>query len=906
MRAAAAWLVIACLSLSAAPGAVADDAFEWFGGLRLDERVPSPREVIGHEVGERFTRHHLVGDYMRALADASDRASLVEYGRTHQRRPLYALTITSPANLARLEEILERNRALADPRNTSDARASRIIEDNPAIVWLSYNVHGNEASCTEAALRVAYTLVAGTNPEIDTLLDDIVVVIDPCLNPDGRERYVSFFDNHVGAQPNANPDGAEHHEPWAWGRVNHYLFDLNRDWVWGVHPESRTRMALYRRYLPHFHADFHEQGIHSPYFMGAGDTPYNLNIPQESKDWFDRYGRASAEAFDRFGLPYATKESFDYLYPGYGKVTPVYHGAVSLLCEQAGHGFAGLAVDVDDEHGPGLTLTLRDRARNHFIASMAYLEETARSRREQLERFRRFFVDSMDAPTTSAGERIGAFAFLPGTDPAAMRDLWELCALHGIEVRRVTSTARVGGATRFFPPYGAGEEAELPAGTLLVRLDQPLSRLALTLFERDAAVEDPDTYDITSWTTPVMFGLDALEIRGSIEGIQSEPVESWPAASAESASAPGRVATIVPAGTGDFPLVLAEAARLNLFARLLDDSVVVREQPRTVAPRGSLLVHTIRNNPSDLAAFLASMRERGIVTHAMDFGYPVEGPALGNDANVRLITPRIALVRGGGISSLSFGHTWHMLDLRWPTPHTVVHGEEIGEIDWDRYNVLVLPSARSLASIFDDEGVEALKGWVRKGGSVVAIGSSSEWASEKLLGLDEDENVGRDDEDDGEGEEESDERDDGDEELFRLSWEERRQRAVEDRVPGALLAAEVDLTHPLGAGLRDRVGFHVFSGEPLPVADDGHVVARFVSSDARIGGSISQENLDALAGTPAVTHHRLGGGSVICFASDPTNRGMNRAGMRLLMNAILLAPSNSSALQPLGDDAHEH
>ena len=384
----------------------------------------------------------------------------------------------------------------------------------------------------------------------------------------------------------------------------------------------------------------------------------------------------------------------------------------------------------------------------------------------------------------------------------------------------------------------------------------------------------------------------------------------WPREDAARAEGPGRVATIAPSGSGDFAPALAEAARLNLFARVTDDRIVVSDEPRVEAARGSLLAHTIRNEREDLDAFIEAMAERGVATHAMDGGYPSEGPALGNNANMRFITPRVALLRGGGVSSLSFGHTWHMLDVRWPAPHTVLEATELRRVDWDDYNVLVLPSARSLSSTFDGGALDALKEWVRGGGTVVAIGGSAAWASTELLGMERDENVGGDDGDD-EGDDDDGEADEDDEEeAFRMTYAERRDRRVENRVPGALLAAEIDTTHPLAAGMDGRVGFHVFSGRPLPVEDDGYVVARFMeTSDGgspRIGGSISEENLSKLAGTPAVTQHRMGGGAVVCFASDPTNRGMNRAGMRLLMNAILLSPSNAGALQPLGEDAHEH
>lgn len=908
---------------SSSPVPAGEQAYEYrlegmADALRFDPGVPSPLQFLGFEIGTYFTRPHDTVAYARALAAASDRAIYTEYGRTHQRRELGILTISSPKNLVRLDAILEANRQLADPASISAARAAEIARSNPAVVWLSFNVHGNEASCTEAAQQLAYTLIAATNPEIQRMLDEVVVVIDPCLNPDGRARYVHWYEQTVGATPDPDPIAREHREPWPSGRPNHYLFDLNRDWLWGTQPESRARMAIYRRYMPQVHIDYHEQGIFSPYFLGAGDTPYNTNIPQESKDWFDRLGRASAEAMDRAGLPYATRERFDYLYPGYGKVTPVYHGAISLLTEQAGHGRAGLTIDVVPANTPGYNLSLQDRTRNHFITAMSYVEHTAQNRRAQIERFARYFEES----AARSSDTIAGFVIAPTNDTALLDRVWDLCQIHGIEIHRLQADVRIApdDAQRYFPPFtGAGaadsEQLTLPAGSWYIPTAQPMGRLALTVFERQTEVEDRDTYDITGWSYPAMLGLNALEVRSPLQVSALERLTDFTPfpARGERPRVEDAYAFYVPSDQHRFPIALGLAARHSLFARLTAEPIELADGVTIAA--GSLLVMPARNPRDAIAAFADRLWQDGFAMHATGTGYPVRGPAAGNNANRRFMPARVVLASGSPISSLSFGHTWHLLDHVSPTAHTVVNIEDLGSVDWSKVNVLVLPSG-SIGRSITGSTLDALKSWINTGGTVVAIGSSATWASTELAGLKAEDNADEDRKVTPQPWDTTDQTPAS--AVHTLTYAQREARNIDRRVPGVVLAATVDTTHPINAGLGSQVAFHVFSATPLPVASGGFVLARFgpytptddLASQTfapRIGGSISPSNLQRLAGRPAVTLHRVGRGNVICLLSDPTNRGMNHAGMRMLLNAIHLGPSMSGA-QPLGeeDDEHDH
>ncbi len=836
-----------------------DPVFDYFGGLEFERSIPRPADIIGHEIGERFTRQDRVLAYLETLAKVSDRVTYDEYGRTHQQRVLSYVVISSPDNLNRLDEILAANAELADPRNTSASRADEIARDNPAIVWFSYNVHGNEPSPSEAAMQVAYTLAAGVNAEIRDILNDVVLVIDPMLNPDGHERYVSFIDNATGAKPNADPVAAEHDEPWPGGRSNHYMFDLNRDWVWLVQPESQARLPVYRRFRPQLHIDYHEQGYRSPYFFGAGDTPYNRNIPGETIEWLDVYGEDNAEVFDARGLLYSTRERFDYLYPGYGKVLPVYHGAVGLLCEQAGHSRAGLAIKVDDSY----TLTLRERAHHHFLTGMSYLETTARLKQEQIKRFADFFRSSMELRDGVPA----AFVVSAANDPGLLSKLWDLCDGQGIEVERLRDSLPLDGLHEY--RHGeVVEEGQAPAGSWVIRSTQPMGRLAAALMERSTFVEDPDTYDMTSWSLPVMFGLDAWYSDSPL-GVRTERITEWTQPRGRVLGG-GNVAVLVDSRQSRFGVAMGIAAELELSCRVAGEPFTIEGRSFGIS---SLIVHTGRNNSAAIESFIERVCDAGTDVVRVGTGLTEAGPVLGANANAKAELPNVLLLRGDSFSSLSYGHHWHLLDIESPLPYTAVNAGSVGSIDLDDFSVVVAPSG-GMSSGLGGRGVDALRTWIRDGGTLVASGSSAYWASSALLEIEEEE------------EESEDERPP----LNELSWEERQDRSVEDRVPGAILRASVDGSHPLSAGVREWIGVLKFGARALPVGESGQVVVRF-DEDMLIGGVIADRYIESLTGEPWMTVHRMGRGRVICLSDDPTNRGFHHASMRLLLNAIVIGPS---------------
>ena len=471
-----AGLLVAVL---AAPGAV------------LAQEPPSPAEVLGWELGERFSDVAAVYRYVDALAEASPRVSVEEYGRSVEGRPLLQVLVASPEHRTRLEEILEANRALTDP-DTPEERAREIAASNPAVLYLSYGVHGNESSSSEAAMWTLWDLARGA-PEVAGVLDSAVVVVDPALNPDGRDRYVGFYRGARGPEPNPDPATREHDEPWPGGRTNHYHFDLNRDWAWMSQPETRARLATWDRWNPQVHVDFHEMSPNSTYFFFPPATPVNPLYPEHTARWMERIGEGNARAFSERGWLFFTEETYDLFYPGYGDSWPSLLGAIGMTYEQAGGGSAGLAYARTD----GDTLTLRQRATHHRVAGRATLRTAAEGKTDLLLGFAGFhrIVD----------EGLDDILLVPGEGTAAMllHALLGELSDQGIGFQVAEESFEADAEAH----AGFDSRDRFPEGTVRVPARQPRGRLALTLLQDEVPLDASYSYDVSAWSRPYAYGV---------------------------------------------------------------------------------------------------------------------------------------------------------------------------------------------------------------------------------------------------------------------------------------------------------------------------------------------------------------------------------------------------------------
>jgi hypothetical protein len=814
-------------------------------------------------VGERFTPHSGIREYVEALAAASDRVRLERYGETEERRPLQLLTITHRENLVRLDELRRQIALLSDPPAESDPRVAAALKSTPVVVWLSYGVHGNESSGSEAALQVAWHLAAAEGGETEELLRRVVVVLDPCLNPDGRDRYVSWFNSVVGAVPDPDPDAREHREPPPGGRTNHWLFDLNRDWAWLSQRETRARVRAFVARQPQVHVDFHEMSPESTYFFFPAGQPIHPNFPEMISRWGKVFGEGNARAFDAHGWSYYTRETFDLYYPAYGDSWPSLHGAIGMTYEQAGGGRAGLAYRRED----GTVLTLRDRAHHHFTSSLATIRTAAGHREELLRDYARFRRSAVED-----GRKGGAreFYLVAGADPGRATELATLLRDQGIRVLRAEEEFVAEGVRSRF---GAGPALRtIPAGTWVIPLAQPLHRLIQTLLEPEAVAPEVYFYDVSAWSLPLAFGVEAgwTDRGGAGRRVEWTAPAEVPGRLVEG---PARHGFLLPWERDGAVLLLARAWRAGVRAGMAPRRF--RLQGRTFE-RGTI-VFPRSGNPPDLAERLGALaREAGVEVFPAPTALVEDGPDLGSNSVRSLRTPRIALVSGPGIDGASFGAAWFLLTRRFELPVTCLSLADLPGVNLAEYTALVFPdgSAARYQAALGKEGVERVRRWITDGGTFVGIGGGGFFATKEVSGLTEVSQAaegapgaapaaGR---------------------VFREEQERREREAV---VPGVILRVDLDPAFPVAFGYGPQILVLKNGQDSFRLPASG-VAAGVFPEGPRVSGWLAPEQEKALAGRAWVVEARLGRGHAVLFADDPNFRLFWRGLSRLFLNAVLL------------------
>ncbi len=857
----------------------------------LDPSVPSPAEILGYPLGTRFTGHRQILDYLHRLADASPRVTMWQYGESYEGRPLTLVAISTPENLARLEALRTEHLRLADPRGMDGAELERVEGEVPVVVWLAYGVHGNESSSSEAAMAAAYTFAAagGDWPE---LLAGTVILIDPLVNPDGRERYVSFYEQARGRVPDPDPAAAEHREPWPGGRQNHYLIDLNRDWSWASQRETRARLAEYRKWEPQVYADYHEMFSESSYFFPPPAEPVNPLLDRHTVAWLKVFGRANGAAFDRQGWPYYKGETFDLYYPGYGDSYPGFRGAVGMTYEVAGHGRAGLAITRRD----GSVLTLADRIARHLTTSIATAETAARNRHDLLATYAQARAD--------AAAKAGPAYLWPADVPEAGA-LADLLSLHGIEVSQLTGETRLA-----VHGFAAGEDADqartFPVGTYVVDAGQPLGSLARALLDRAptmgrdflerqrARLErnvGTEFYDITSWSLPLAFNVPewiASAPGRALDGRLAARVATPPGASGlEAGGGDGRVGFLVPpAGLAGFRFAGALEREGVAFRVALGDFDIGGGH----YPSGTLFIPRIANRgegADPLRATLARLAaESDVRVTPVDTSYSSQGISLGSDLMPSVASPKIGLVSGDGVSPTSFGFLWSLLDQQVRVPFTRLDLSALGATDLADFDVLILPDGYGYGRALTGEGGDAVARWVRRGGVLIAVGGAHGWLREEKLTAvatwkapQAKSGAGR--------AEKGEEGEEGEEPPPGTSLSERPIYT-----PGAIVATRLTPDHPLAVGLPGPPPVLVTGSTVLEPTGDPQVDVLTAAPEAPVvTGMAWPEAEKRLAGSLLVSFERQGRGVVVLFAQEPDFRLFWRGTAPLFLNAALYGPS---------------
>ncbi len=930
------------------------DPFDFYDRGPYREDVPRPRDFLGYPAGSLHTPHHRAVAYLRALEEAAPARVRVErYGSSYEGRPLVLAFISSGENLERRSEIRRAVQRLAEPRGVTPEAARRLAAENPPVVWLDYGNDGNESANLEAALHVAYQLVAGESDRTRRLREGALVILNPAHNPESHERHAVWQDAFaVGA---TDDDAVEHDAPWGMStNNNHYQIDLNRD-GWGLAQRESQELAVQvLKWRPQVFVDHHGQT--EQYFFPPPTPPVNPALPESHRRWYEEFGRGNARAFDRQGWQYYVRDVFDLHYPGYWDSWPSLHGAIGMTYETDGGGGRGLRWRRDD----GSVVTFRDGIAHHFVASLATVRTAVENGERLLRDFAGFFRTAVERGRR--GEPARAYALPAGDDPRRAAVLAATLLRHGVEVRRAEEPFRAGGRR-----HADGETGvrRFPAGTWLVDMAQPDGRAAATYLRADVPMDSAflreqfaiwqrnarrgedapregfEFYDLTSWSLPLAFGVEAwaldempevpasllsvppgrlagtggweqmvpFEVPGLETGVTSvvrepPPVGSDGVGGSDGAAVPGD------ARARSAYLVRPDAeGSLRLVARLLgeDYRVVVARRPLMAGgetfPRGTWVVRTDRNPETVHERIRALAREAGVEVTASHTAFPARGETgPGSSGHMApLHPPRVAVAAGEGISTNGYGHTWFVLERRLAYPFTPLPLDRIGSGALEPYDVLVLPGgwAGGIRSELGPTGLERLEGWIERGGVLVGWGGAAGFAVDAELveaGL-----VRR--EAGGAGATDSlpaEERLDQIEALSALP--EPRPPLVSPTarpgalqpVPGAVLRAELDLTHWLTLGYGSADLPVLAEGDDfLTLSPSGSSPVVFpAEGDLVLSGFTWPGNtFRLLAGAAHSVAERRGAGQVVLFASDPNYRLVWRATGRLFANAVLLGPS---------------
>lgn len=849
----------------------------------FDIKITPPKDVLNHELGDNYTSHAKIEKYIQTLRDAApERVKIFPYGDTYEGRTLYLVVISSPGNLNKIDQIKSNIHKLSDPRMMSSSEAENIIKSTPAIGWLSYGVHGNEASSPEAALNVMYQLAARTDSEMNSFLEKVVVVIDPLLNPDGHERYVNFQTTRSGIRPVEDRAAAEHSEDWPSGRSNHYFFDLNRDWAWLTQKETQARIKVYREWKPQVHADFHEMGYNSSYFFFPSFKPVNKNLPKSTIEWGNIFGKANAAAFDAKGWSYWSGEVFDLFYPGFGDSWPSLNGAIGMTYEQGGQ--VGVRIKRSDE----TILTLKDRIEHHSTTSLATLKATAENREKLLRDFHQFFKDAIEEGRKGS---IKTFIIDPTKDKPRAAKMINLLQQQGVEISQTEREFTLDGLSTYFQKEELSKK--FLKGSYVISLDQPAKRLIMCLMEEEPAMSDTFFYDISTWALPIAYGVETYWTGKSV----SVPSQKITTVSIDKGSIVGDKASYAYA----FKWNSNESIRALIWLLQHDYHAHVAMKEFTMNGekfgRGSIIV-PVGSNPKDLQERIEELAQKyHLAIYTAKSGYTEKGINLGSDRAVRLKKPKIIVATNSPVSSESFGAIWSMFDNEYGIDFVPMKLDRLRSIDLHDYTAIIFPddwgNGYGYKGQLDSNAVQKIKTWIASGGTFIGIEGGATFAAiSKIASLKLKEKK-KSDEDKKDEKKESDKKEEklSEEELEkRMTVEERERKARLDNIPGTMLRVKLDGSHPLGFGYDSFITILKTTNTVYELSSNGYNVGIYTKSP-RLSGYLSKENEKRIEETPFLVHERLGTGNIVLFADDPNFRlfwdGLNR----LFLNSVLLMPS---------------
>ncbi len=818
------------------------------GTTAYSGETPTPEEIIGHQIGTTHTRPAQVVEYYHAIEEASDRVQVEEHARSYEGRRLIHAFVSSPENLARLDEIRRNNRRLVEePEQVSDEE----IQDIPGVIYIGYSIHGDEASGTEAAMLTLYHLAAGEDQSVSEVLDNLVVILDPMLNPDGRDRFTDWVNGNRGRVATTDLQDREHNQAWPGGRTNHYLFDLNRDWMPTQHPESRGRIELFYDWRPQLLVDVHEMGRNATYFFQPGvPSRTHPRTPEDNQALTEEFATYHAEAFDEKGSLYYSKESYDDYYYGKGSTFPDINGSIGILFEQA----SSRSLKTETNIG---TLTYAETIHNQFTSSLSTIEGALQMREQFMQHQRDFYRATDDWVSEQSTQ---GYVIAGDEHRTRARGLVNLFQRHRIRVHELGRDVEHQGRT-----YAAGESYYVP-------LQQPQARMLAAMMERRTTFPDSIFYDVSAWTMNLAYGVETARLAEVDEGLAGPEITEQSFPEGEIHGGEADYAYLMEWDSYYAPRALYRAMEIGMFPRVATRpfTIAVDGEPRSF-DRGTIVFPlSPRDVDSDVTPekvhdLVETMAEEDHVQlHAVSTGLSPSGIDLGSPSAEPLDQPRAALLAGDGTSSYQVGAAWHLMNERMGIPVSLLNLDDAENADLSEYNTIVVPASYGHSAELGRE----IHSWVEDGGLLITIESASHWVVREEL-VDEEIREAYDD-------------------TTEVSYADLSRKRGAQEIGGSIFEAAVDPTHPVAYGFDETVALFKGNRVFLEPSDAQAATVAEYTQDPVLSGYISDENLETLRGAGAIIAREIGGGQVIMFADDPNFRAFWWGTQRLFLNAVFL------------------
>lgn len=821
-------------------------------------KLQTPASFLGYELGDRFSPHYRVVEYFKHVAEAMpSQVRVQQYGETYEHRPLIYAVIASAENFKNLEQIRQDN-----------LKRVGLVEGTPAtkmaIVWLSYNVHGNEANSMEASMKTIYELVNPENAKTKEWLKNTVVIIDPCINPDGRDRYANYYNQYGNIPANSDPQTREHREPWPGGRTNHYMFDLNRDWAWVTQAESQARIKIYNQWMPHVHVDFHEQGFNSPYYFAPAAEPFHEVISNWQREFQTTIGKNNAKYFDEQGWLYFTKQVFDLFYPSYGDTYPVYSGAIGMTYEQGGGPGGGLSVTTAE----GDPLTLKDRLTHHYTTGISTIEISSLNATKLNDEFEKFFRENSN--NTNASYK--TYVIKSENNPDKIKKITDWLASHQIQFGHA-GTARP--ARGFDYTTQNANNFNLTTDDIIFNIHQPKGRFITTVFEPQHKLSDSLTYDITAWNLFYAYGLKAFALNERIA--VAKPFQAKPVVSEN-----------VPGKPYAYVFKYQSLNDVELLAALMKKGIKVRSSKKLFHMNGQAfesgtLIVTRRNNETvtdfdNTIQSLAKTLNRKI--YAAATGFVDKGLDFGSGDVNFLKMPKVGLLMGDQTSSLNVGEVWHFFEQQIHFPVNMIGTDYFRNVDLSKYNVLVVPEGNY--RILDEAQLTLLEKWVSDGGRLIVIASAnSAFADKKGFALKEFVD------DDAKKRAEKTEKELKEQEGP-MKYADAERRELSNSISGAIYKVTLDKSHPLGFGLDDYYYSLRTNENHYVYLDRGWNVGVLKGKQKPVIGFAGNKINKKLENTLVFGVEDKGRGQVVYLVDNPMFRCFWENGKMIFANAVFM------------------